>query len=648
LFMRKVSRVILRSDVMVEGQSLKLSEDGRILPDVSSASRLDRNHMCELFDLLQDLGIPMTVVTRWASYAAKLPFNIYKELGETQHPVAQRLMNQSRQSMEFLWGRCVLPPDDPMRNGLPDRCNKEWFCKVFLMGKGLDRGVGDSIWDLCEGFSSFSPLQMIASVPELKRSFFQPTLVKVKSKRGGIVTHEVLGVTEADHGVANPTDLSAYITSALLTGFTGTDKVQQHLLIMSDDGKDSDDELAKLLLKSLDQRNLACCKGFIAALHPALSRAKLAKGTLNQLGLNHIEVGVGAPMGTLHCNDYEFDVGYMAADAEVLPSGIQLFVRQLEQAEDGLFTLVVLCGMRDAWDLLREHTELFRRKISRVVIMGGVEVTSDNAPKHDEEGLLVPDTAANNAFDMEAAKAFYRELQRQSIPMTIVSRWAAYAAKLPLSLYDRMAKTEHAVAVRLQKAQQKSLQHLWKRANMPDGHPDREGLPGRCNKEWFAGVFLGGKGLDRNGDASVWDLATTFQPYDCIALLGALPGIRDRYLNPHVFQIQGLHGPAIHEVMGLSGEMNGVRDSAGLRSWLEAAMLEGVEWAFPVNSQASQVSGLRSESPARVDTSLKSKQVVHHVRAFAQKYAHQTPKMKPGRMTVLKNLLAFCSEEGLL
>mmetsp|Transcript_35154 Transcript_35154/g.74804 ORF Transcript_35154/g.74804 Transcript_35154/m.74804 type:complete len:1116 (-) Transcript_35154:92-3439(-) len=645
LFMRKVSRVILRSDVRTEGQKLVLSEDGRILPDVSSASHLDRNHMCELFDLLQDLGIPMTIVTRFASYAAKLPFKVYTELGNTQHPVAQRLMNQSRQSIEFLWERCLLPKEDPSRKGLPERCDKEWFCKVFLKGRGKDRGPNDTIWDLCEGFSSFSPLQMIAAVPELKERFFKPMVVPVRPKRNeGLqdkgVMHEILGVTEEDHGVARPEELSDHITKCLLTGFTGTDTVQQHLLIMSDDGKDLDDELAKLLLKSLAQRNLAICKGFIAALHPALRRAMLSKGTLQKLGLDDIPVGVGAAMGTPSANAYEFDVGYMAKEGEVVPNGVQMFARQMEQAPDGIFTLVVLCGMRDAWDLLDQHTDLFRRKISRVVIMGGVEVNSNNEPILSDEGFMTPDTAANNMFDMEAARYFYRGLQAQSIPMTIVSRWAAYAGKLPLSLYDRMARTGHKVAERLQRAQQTSLQHLWKRANMSADNPAREGLPARCNKEWFSSVFLGGKGLERTGEDSVWDLATTFQPYDCIALLGALPGIRDRYLNPNVFQIKGNHGPAVHEVMGLSAEMNGVRDGVGLRAWLEAAMLEGVESGI-MNNQPSHVKFSETQN------SIGSKEV-HHVRAFAQKYAHQTPKMKSGRMVVLKNLLSFCAEEGLL
>lgn len=357
--------------------------------------------------------------------------------------------------------------------------------------------------------------------------------------------------------------------------------VPQHLLIMSDDGKDSDDELAKLLLKFLDQEHLALCKGFIAALHPAPMRARLAKGTLKVLGLD-VEVGIGSSMGNSGSDQYEFDVNYLAEDHEVLPSGVQLFVDQLGQAGDGLFTLVVLCGMRDAWELLRDNTELFRRKVAQVVVMGGVEVI-DQEPARDDGGYLIPDSAANNAFDMEAARHFYREVQRHSIPLRIVSRWAAYATKLPLSLFDRMAETGHPVATRLQKAQQKALQHLWRRSNMPLESRGREGLPPRCTKEWFSNVFLGGKGLDRSAEDSIWDLAGTFQPYDCIALLAALPGICERYLDPHVVEVEGLHGTVSHEIMGLSETVHGVLDSGALITWLEAAMMRGVTMGRPIH-----------------------------------------------------------------
>lgn len=637
LFMRKVSRVVLRAAVQVVDGQLKLSETGQLLPDVSTASKLDSNQMVAFFALLQELGIPMVVVTRFAGCAASLGFDVYRAWGCTKHPVAQRLARSNQHSIQGLWERCHYQADDTRRKDLPARCNKEWFCDFFLVGKGMDRGPRDSILDLCTHFSSFSSLQLMAAVSDLENSrLFSPIVVTVRSKRGELVRHKVLGLSKDNHGINEPRELTRHLTNTLLTGFTGTDRVQQHLLIVSDDGKDLDDELAKVLLACLEERQLATCKAFIASLHPAALRARLAKGTLQCLGID-AEVGIGSAMGNATSNAYEFDVDYLASEDQVLPSGVQLFVREMQAAEDGLYTLVVLSGMRDAWDLLRDHTELFRRKVSRVVIMGGVETTG-NTVKLSEEGFLVPDTAANNAFDMDAAKNFYRELQRQNIPTTIVARWAAYAAKLPLSLYDRMARTHHPVAVRLQKAQQSSLQHLWMRACLPAGDTGREGLPPRCDQPWFSNTFLGGRGQERGGSDSIWDLATTFQAYDCIALLGALPGIRDRYLDPMVFTVHGLHGVTVHEVMGLNAQLNGVRDPRALCNWMEEAMLEGFMTDGVQKRPTSKMAKERS------GTSLQE----HHVRAFAQIYAMQAPKMQPQRLHLMTQKATTCFQKGSL
>merc|ERR1712232_278158 len=108
----------------------------------------------------------------------------------------------------------------------------------------------------------------------------------------------------------------------------------------------------------------------------------------------------------------------------------------------------------------------------------------------------MPDKAQNNTFDANASEQFYRECQKESIPLTIVTRWAAYAAKLPFTLYDAMAETGHPVGVKLHGTQRQSLEHLWRRCCMAEDDPQREGLPGRCNKEWFSKIFLGGRGQD--------------------------------------------------------------------------------------------------------------------------------------------------------
>jgi len=249
----------------------------------------------------------------------------------------------------------------------------------------------------------------------------------------------------------------------------------------------------------------------------------------------------------------------------------------LENSPDKSVTLVLLSGMTDAAELVSKNTALVKEKVGRVVIMGGVEVENDEV-KYDAHGHMTPDKAANNVFDFHAAEVLYSTLQLEGIPMTVVTRWTAYAAKLPLSIYDRMAKTGNPVGVRLQKAQVHSLEHLWKRCNMPDGVIEREGLPGRCDKKWFSKVFLNGKGLDRTGKDSIWKLTDTFQAYDPLAQLVGVPEIKMRFFEPKIVDVRTKKGVVCkHEIVGLSEKNHGVKTASDLAQFLSNAVVKGLK-----------------------------------------------------------------------
>lgn len=364
------------------------------------------------------------------------------------------------------------------------------------------------------------------------------------------------------------------------------------LLIISDDGKDPDDELAKIVVGSLKHRGLAKCYGYIANLGPSKERARLAKGTLEQLGLKEVPVAVGEDMLNQKATEYEFDAPYLANLNDCKENGVSMFVEILKGLdEDCQVTLVCLSGLADAWLLLKDHRELFKAKIARVVIMGGVEVEGENV-KLDLDGFMLPDKAQNNTFDFESAKHLYRELQKENIPMTIVTRWAGYAAKLPFTIYDGMAETGHPIGIRLKKIQKHSLEHLWRRACMAEDDPNREGLPGRCNKQWFCKIFLGGAGLDREGNTSIWDLASTFQAYDAIALLAALHGVRARFLRPMLVDVEGTNGTTRHEIVGVTESNNGIAEGAALAQWLHESILQGLK-AHPAHNVRITVDAAR-------------------------------------------------------
>jgi hypothetical protein len=357
----------------------------------------------------------------------------------------------------------------------------------------------------------------------------------------------------------------------------------RRLLVVGDFGKDLDDEDTVLFLTG-EQRHRRCTQlaffnsegsrqhdlfelsAVIANLAPPVKRAQLAKGTLKLLGKPEVPVGIGtdcqnSPLG----HDHEFaKVTYMADESE-LEDGRELLVRTLENAEDKSITLVLISGMTDIAVILRERGDLVQAKCASVAIMGGVEVEKGtNNVVIDKDGYMVPDSAANNKFDMDSAIYTYRRLQELGIKLVILTRAAAYACKVPRSFYDELAGTGHPVGIKLRDSQQGSIESLWQRACLPAGDEGRAKLPDRCNKDWFCDTFCGGQGKDRTGADSIWDLIQSFNLYDPMTLVAAVPELRERFYEPAVVKV----GETEHLIIGVSDALPGVKDPAALADYM--------------------------------------------------------------------------------
>lgn len=357
----------------------------------------------------------------------------------------------------------------------------------------------------------------------------------------------------------------------------------RRLLIVGDFGKDLDDEDTVLFLTG-EQRHrrqtqleffstpgsrkqdLFELKAVIANLAPPIKRAQLAKGTLKLLGQPNVPVGIGTDCkNSPNGHDHEFaKVTYMA-DVSELEDGRELLVRTLQTAEDNSLTLVLISGMTDIAAILREHGDLVKAKIESVAIMGGVEVEKDtNKVVIDKDGFMVPDSAANNKFDMDSAIYTYRRIQELGIPMVILTRAAAYACKVPRSFYDELAATGHPVGIKLRDSQQGSIEALWQKVCLPVGHEGRAKMPERLNRDWFCDTFCGGKGKDRTGEDSIWDLIQSFNLYDPMTLIAAVPELRERFYDPTVVKV----GETEHLIIGVSDAISGVKDADALAEYM--------------------------------------------------------------------------------
>lgn len=355
---------------------------------------------------------------------------------------------------------------------------------------------------------------------------------------------------------------------------------KRSLIIIGDFGKDMDDENTLVLSDGVNRHRVVSTHGsrkqelfemlaVVANLAPAVMRARLAKGTLKELGHPNVPVGIGTDCGLrAEGHDHEFvGVPYLA-DVDELVSGAELLARSLQSCEDGTAVLLLISGLTDAAQLLREHAELVKKKVVEVAIMGGVE-QKDNVVLLDAEGYMIPDSAANNKFDMDAAKYVYRRFQELGIGLTILTREAAYAAPVPRDLYDSMAATGHPVGIKLRESQRKAIQDLWFRANLPADDIRRNKLPERCDKKWFTQTFCSGNGMERTGDDEIWDLIQSFQLYDPMTLIAAIPELATLFYEPQVVTVRGV----AHKIIGVSKNLHGVKDAPALVTFMSECFI---------------------------------------------------------------------------
>ncbi len=361
------------------------------------------------------------------------------------------------------------------------------------------------------------------------------------------------------------------------------------LFIITDPGRDQDDEDVLVGVNRFIRLEILRVLGVVANLAPSLERARLAKGTLNQLGQEAIAVGKGSSCKQPDDDglEYQFNVGYLS-DAGEIQDGKELILRTLNDAKPKGIVLLLISGLTDAAAVLKEHEELFTSKVRRVVIMGGV-MSKDDLPVLDSVGRMVPDMSAqNHSFDKEATEFLYRQLQDLQIPITVLSRHAAAAAKVPRAIYDDMAATGHPVGVRLLAAQKAAIQELWVRACMPADAAERQGLPARCDKTWFCQVFCGDQGSERTAADSIWDILQTFNLYDPCTLVAAIPNLREHFFAAQVVEVHGME----HLVIGVSAIQHNVRCGGELADFLCTTLVDSLRDSNAINGGTSSAEKL--------------------------------------------------------
>ena len=189
LFLKKIR------SVSIMGGVLPFKEGDRLLPDESYNNYCDKSASRNVYNFCQEKGVKMVILSRFAAYAVPVPRDFYEELGSSGSLVARRLFEEQKHSIVELWKRASSPSGSVLREELPDRCNKMWFCKTFCDGNGQDLNREDEIWACVTSFNMYDPLSILASLKSCDR-FFEKIFHQVNGTR-----HEIIGINGESNGI---------------------------------------------------------------------------------------------------------------------------------------------------------------------------------------------------------------------------------------------------------------------------------------------------------------------------------------------------------------------------------------------------------------------------------------------------------------
>lgn len=345
----------------------------------------------------------------------------------------------------------------------------------------------------------------------------------------------------------------------------------EHLVIFSDPGKDQDDEVMLILLASFLKTKKIKSANIIASLAPALTRARLAKGTLRELGLE-VPVISGDSILNNQNTDHQLEcISYLAPASSILLQS-KLLIDTLKKAASKSVGILVVSGMTDLAKLLSTNRDLLKEKVSKVVLMSGVQTELNGSPVRDKNDFLLPDSSANNEFDLCSAKTCFEVFQKMEMPFSVLTRYAAYDCKIDIEFFEKMAATNNKIGLQLLISLKYRLEALWYQANLPIESLERQGLPERCDRNWFISTFCDGIGLTSTASdfKNIWHHVKWLNLYDPLALVATVDYVAKKFFVPQIFSVGNTH----YEVIGLSPSQTGIKDPEKLKSYIEKLVLE--------------------------------------------------------------------------
>ena len=104
----------------------------------------------------------------------------------------------------------------------------------------------------------------------------------------------------------------------------------------------------------------------------------------------------------------------------------------------------------------------------------------------------------------------------------LLTRKVTTAVQLPAFVYDEVGTTGHAVAEKVRDEQIKNDRDFFRKVIAPVGSPEREGLPERCDREWYSKKDCGGE-MSAPARCSTRELRRPAQPLKASWAVASLP-----------------------------------------------------------------------------------------------------------------------------
>lgn len=218
MFAAQVRRVVLLGNVDVESLSSGARNEAADLhPDVASPNfKLDIAAANYVFHECQQLLVQLVIVTDAVTAAVPLPSFVYDELAAVGHPIAVRLRESQRASMQSLWHRANLPSGHNGRRGLMG--DRAWFSRTFCGGADLTHVSEETnIWPFVCEFTVQDPLALLACHPATLEAFYDVTIKVVND-----VEHMVIGESAERSGVRDCAKLRSFVLDGCRHAFAAS------------------------------------------------------------------------------------------------------------------------------------------------------------------------------------------------------------------------------------------------------------------------------------------------------------------------------------------------------------------------------------------------------------------------------------------